>query len=249
MAKGKLKVGLIVQARVGSTRLPGKSLMDLAGKPLVARILERLTRCKCVDELVLAIPETTENNPLVEIGEEYGFTVFRGSEDDLLDRYLQAAIASSLSIIVRLPADNATPEPKEIDKIINYHLEENISGFSTNLAEICSSGYPDGIGAEVFSLETLMKAISRNPSAEQREHIHLNFLDYKSSQALNSDEFPVKTLECPPEYKRPDLVLDVNTIEQYYFIKALYEYMYPKDPDFGILDTIRWYDTVWPKRA
>ena len=248
MARVNHRVGLIVQARVGSSRLPGKSLMDLAGKPLVARILERLTRCNLVDELILAIPDTIENDPLENIGNDCGCTVYRGSENDLLDRYYQAAIEANASVIVRFPADNVTPEPKEIDKIIDYHLKENLSGFSTNLSQISSSGYPDGIGAEVFSLETLKRAIMEKPSSAQREHVHLNFLDYTTGLPVKPEECPVKTIECPPEYRRPDLVLDVNTIDQYQFAKALYDYLYPKNQYFSIVDTIHWYDNVWSMR-
>ena len=85
------KVVLIIQARMGSTRLPGKSLMDLVGQPLVGRILERVKRCKLMNEIVLAVPDTIKDNPLADLSELYGVSLFRGSENNILDRCYQAA--------------------------------------------------------------------------------------------------------------------------------------------------------------
>jgi spore coat polysaccharide biosynthesis protein SpsF len=103
------KVVLIIQARMGSSRLPGKSMMDLVGAPLVGRILERVKRCTKLDDIVLAIPDTEKDRVLIGLGESYGIKVFAGSEHDLLERYYQAALASNADIVGRLPADNATP--------------------------------------------------------------------------------------------------------------------------------------------
>ena len=114
----KKHVVLIIQARMGSTRLPGKSMMDLAGAPLVGRILERIKRCTQLDDVVLAIPDTEKDAVLKKLGESYGVKVFAGSENDLVERYYQAAVWSKADIIGRLPADNATPEPSEIDRIV-----------------------------------------------------------------------------------------------------------------------------------
>ena len=118
----KKKVVLIIQARMGSTRLPGKSMMDLAGVPLVGRILERVKRCTQLDDIVLAIPDTEKDTILRALGESYGVKVFSGSETDLVERYYQAALWSKADIIGRLPADNAAPESSEIDRIVQHHL-------------------------------------------------------------------------------------------------------------------------------
>ena len=101
MTAHKPKVALILQARMGSTRLPGKSLMDLAGAPLVGRMLERIKACKSVDVIILAIPDTAENLPLKELGLNYNVIVFLGSEPDLVDRYWQAALSVKADIVVR----------------------------------------------------------------------------------------------------------------------------------------------------
>ena len=241
----KKRVVLIIQARMGSQRLPGKSMMDLAGVPLVGRILERVKRCQCVDEIVLATGDTPENKVLAELGSSYGVSVYEGSEGDLVERYFQAALASRADIVGRLPADNATPEPSEIDRIVAHHLQLNRPGFTSNLSAINDSGYPDGIGAEIFDFSLLADARARHTDSLRREHLHLNFFDYTTQTPVDAARCPVATTPCPPEFRRPDLVLDVNTKEQYEFMRQLYEYLYPRNPEFHITDIIRWYDEVY----
>lgn len=239
------RVVLIIQARMGSARLPGKSMMDIAGAPLVGRILERVKRCRRLDEIVLAVPDTPHDRVLATLGDQYGVTVFAGSENDVLERYYQAAVTSRADIVGRLPADNVTPEPSEIDRIVDHHLALGRRGFSSNLSVIDDSGYPDGIGAEMFDFSLLSEARARNPSTLQREHVHRNFYDYATHTPVDAQWCPISTVKCPAEFRRPDLVLDVNTQAQYEFMRELYEYLYPRNPEFHITDIIRWYDDVY----
>jgi spore coat polysaccharide biosynthesis protein SpsF len=243
----KPRVVLIIQARMGSTRLPGKSMMDLAGAPLVGRILERVRRCTRLDDVVLAIPDTEKNRVLAGLGERYGVKVFSGSENDLVERYYQAALWTKAAVVGRLPADNATPEPAEIDRIVDFHLSLGRRGFSSNLSTIGDSEYPDGIGAEMFDFSLLEEARARHTDPRQREHVHLNFFDYSVNQPVDAAWCPVSTIKCPEGFRRPDMVLDVNTPQQYEFMRALYEYLYPRNPEFSITDTIQWYDEIYLK--
>jgi spore coat polysaccharide biosynthesis protein SpsF len=243
----KKKIVLIIQARMGSTRLPGKSMMTLAGLPLVARILERVKRCKLIDEIVLAIPNTDENKVLETLANQLCVKVFSGSEEDLVERYYLAAKFFNADYVVRIPADNATPEPAEIDRIILHHLSLNRPGFSSNLSVINNSGYPDGIGAEIFDMKLLEDIRLNFDDKEKREHLHLNFYNYSKQEAVNEAWCPISTVSCPEIFRRPDLILDVNTIEQYKFMNALYEYLYPKNSNFHITDIIWWYDNIYKK--
>ncbi len=239
---------LILQARMGSTRLPGKSMMDMAGAPLVGRILERVKRTPGLADIVLAIPDTAADRPLAELGAAYGVSVFRGSENNLLDRYYQAALASRADIVLRLPADNVTPEPEAIAAILAYH-RTGAAGFSSNLSVIGDSGWPDGIGAEAFDFAALAEIKAEEADPRRLEHVHLNFFDYSTQTPARPERYSIGTIPCPPEFRRPDLVLDVNTIEQYRFMRRIYEDLYPTNPQFHITDIIRWYDTVWlPER-
>lgn len=243
------RVVLIIQARMGSSRLPGKSMMDLAGQPLVARILERVKRCQRLDEIVLAIPDTAADAVLGEVGRAQGVTVFAGSENNLIERYYGAAQASRATIVGRLPADNPVPEPAEIDRIVEHHLSLGRPGFSTNLSTIFDNGYPDGIGAEMFDMSLLADARTRQPDAIKREHVHRNFFDYTTQTAVDAVWCPISTVQCPAAFRRPDLVLDVNTAAQYEFMRDLYAALYPANPQFHITDIIQWYDSTDRRKA
>lgn len=231
------RVVLISQARMGSTRLPGKSLMPLADKPLVGRVIERLKRCERVDEIVLATTQKTEDDPLEGIGRDCGIAVFRGAENDLVDRYYRAALAYRARVIVRVPADNPAPEPEQIDRTIEYHLQSG-NDFTTTYPDVFDNGWPDGIGAEVFNFDGLEKVWKTSADPRNREHPHTNFYEHP-------EIYRIGTLPCPSEFRRPDILLDVNTPEEYEFMAQLYEYLYPRNPKFTIFDIIWWYDNVY----
>ncbi|MEO5331170.1 MAG: hypothetical protein H7839_04040 [Magnetococcus sp. YQC-5] len=238
------RVVLILQARMGSTRLPGKSMMDCAGAPLVGRIIERVKRCQQLHEIVLATTSKDEDQVLCDLAQAYQISSFQGAENDLVDRYYQAALQYRADVVVRLPADNAVPEPSEIDRIVKFHLQGKFD-FCSNLAQIFDSGYPDGIGAEVFDFSSLEIIWKEKSDLKKREHVHLNFFDYSTQMPTDPERFSVGTLPCPAEFRRPDLVLDVNTLDQLGFIKSLYEYLYPINSNFSIVDIINWYDNIY----
>lgn len=235
------KIVLIMQARNGSKRLPGKSLMSLAGKPLIERIIERVKRCEKVDMIVLATTEKKEDDPLCEIGERYGTGIFRGSENDLVDRYYQAALKFDADYIARLPADNPVIEPEEIDRIIEHHLNSD-DDFSANTHNILGNEYPDGLGAEVFSRAKLKEIWEVTTDPKNREHPHTYFYEHP-------ERFKVGTVKCPKAFRRPDLVLDVNTKEEYNFLSEIYEALYPSNPNFHITDIIYWYDNIYNREG
>ncbi len=180
---------LIIQARMSSVRLPGKSMMPLAGKPLVYRMVERLKKSKEIDEIVIATPDTPEDQVLVEVSKELNVSFFQGSLFDVRDRYLQCARLFNADFILRVPADNPMPDATEIDRLIEFHLNTNSSGFSSNLAQVNNSGYLDGVGAEMFSIKLLEESILKSSSEIVKEHVHRNFFDY-------STQTPVDTSCC-----------------------------------------------------
>jgi spore coat polysaccharide biosynthesis protein SpsF len=237
-------VVLIVQARMGSTRLPGKSLMPLAGKPLVYRLLERAKRSKMVERIILAIPTGRADDQLMDIAKSANVDCYRGSENDLLDRYYQAAKAANADIVIRLPADNPVVEPTEIDRIINFHRMGQFD-FSTNLSPVLGSNYPDGIGAEAINFKSLEKVWNEQPDALRREHVHLNFINYSSEKPAVRKDCVIGAPRCPSDFSRPDLILDVNTYQQYQYISSLYSALYPVNPHFTIRDIIKWNDSQW----
>ena len=213
-------------------------------KPLIGWVIHRLKKTSQVDKIVLSTTTKTEDDILEKIGLEYEIDVFRGSENDLVDRYYQAAKKYKANLIVRVPGDNALPEPKEIDRVINYH-NNNGNDFSSNFPDVAQhgyphNGYPDGIGAEVINFEALKRIWDLSSSPRNREHPHTNFYE-------NPKMFKIGVLECPEEIRRPDIILDINTKEQYEFVSEMYEYMTANYIEFGIREVIKWYDNIYKK--
>ena len=109
----------IIQARMGSTRLPGKVLLDIAGRPLLAYLVERISRARTLDEIVVATTTSENDNGVIEECELRGIPNFRGSETDVLGRYVSAARASRADIVVRVTADNPFTDPDSIDRVVD----------------------------------------------------------------------------------------------------------------------------------
>lgn len=236
------KVVLIIQARMSSTRLPGKSMMPLADKPLVYRMVERLKKCKKVDEIFIATSDKPEDKVLVDLANELGVSSFQGNLLDVRDRYLKTAEKSNADFIIRIPADNPMPDANEIDKLIEFHLVNNAQGFSSNLAQVNNSGYLDGIGAEIFSTKLLQESVARSSSDTVKEHVHRNFFDYSTQTPVDASWCPIASPKAPAELRRPDIILDVNTMDDYTKIKRIYDNLYPKNPNFTTVDVINFLD-------
>jgi spore coat polysaccharide biosynthesis protein SpsF len=236
------KIVLIIQARMSSTRLPGKSMMLLAGKPLVFRMVERLKKCKKIDEIVIAIPDTPEDQVLIELTQELEVSSFKGSLLDVRDRYLKCAKQFNADYVVRIPADNPIPDANEIDKLIEFHLTKNPHGFSSNLAQVNNSGYLDGVGAEIFSTKLLEESVARPSSETVKEHVHRNFFNYATQTPVDADWCPIASPIAPAEISRPDIILDVNTMDDYIKIKRIYDNFYPKNPNFTTVEVINFLD-------
>jgi spore coat polysaccharide biosynthesis protein SpsF len=236
------KVVLIIQARMSSTRLPEKSMMPLANKPLVYRMVERLKKCKKVDEIVIATSDQPEDKVLVDLANELGVSSFQGNLLDVRDRYLKAAEKSNADFVIRIPADNPMPDANEIDKLIEFHLRNNPQGFSSNLAQVNNSGYLDGIGAEIFSTKLLKESVDRSNSDIVKEHVHRNFFDYSTQTPVDAFWCPIASPKAPEGLRRPDIILDVNTMDDYTKIKRIYDHLYPQNPNFTTEDVINFID-------
>ena len=119
--------------------------------------------------------------------------------------------------------------------------------FSSNLCNFFNNGYPDGIGVEIFTKKSLEKIWHKEKRKRFREHISLNYYDYKKKRMNNKFKFSVGTIKCPKIFSRPNLILDVNYKKDYLFIKKIYEYFFNKNKYFHIKDVVRWYDNVYKK--
>jgi len=157
----------IVQARMRSTRLPGKVLKEVNGKSLIEILLQRLSRSEKIDKIILATAENKENDILSETVEKLGFDVFRGSEDDVLDRYYQAARHYSPEVVVRITGDCPLIDSQLVDEVIGLYGENNVD-YASNIKP---PTYPDGLDTEVFSFTALETAYNNTKESFEREHV------------------------------------------------------------------------------
>ena len=157
----------IVQARMGSTRLPGKVLKMVNGKPLIEILLHRLSHSRKIDQIILATSEDRENDQLAEMVENIGFEVFRGSKSDVLERYYQAAKRYSPEAVVRITGDCPIIDPQLVDEVIGLYQENNVDYVSNTEPPT----YPDGLDAEVFSFTALEMTNSKAEKSFEREHV------------------------------------------------------------------------------
>ena len=225
----KKKIGMIIQARMSSTRLPGKVMKKILGKPLIYRIIERVKPCKRLNQIIIAIPSSKSDDILFKYLKKLNINIFRGSENNLIKRYYLAAKKYNLNYIVRLPADNPLPDFKEIDKLIYFHMKKNNKNiFSSNLQPIEKSDYIDGIGAEIFSIEMLEQLMKNKKLKINKEHIALNFYDFKNKKPVNKNFFKISYPISPKSISYPNIVLDVNYKKQFNFINKIYRNLYFK---------------------
>lgn len=163
-----MKTVAIIQARLGSTRLPGKVLLPLAGQPMLAHVIERTRRAARVDEVLVATTTNPGDEPLVEFCREFGCALFRGDEQDVLDRYLQAARAHAATNVVRITSDCPLIDPAVIDAVLAA-LAESDADYASNIAP--SRTYPRGLDTEAFPFATLERCWREASEPANREHV------------------------------------------------------------------------------
>ena len=240
--KKNFNPGIIVQARMESKRLPGKMIKKLSKKTLLGHILERLKRCKKVKKIILSVPDNKKNLCLIKIAKKEKINFFAGSHSNLVKRYYDTAKKFNIDPIIRIPGDNIIPEPDEIDKILMHHVKQKKKVFSSNLTPFLGSGYPDGIGAEVFNFSLLEEISNIKLTKRQKEHVHINFINYKKGIPFNSKRNKISTIKCPKKYSRPEYSFDINYRYQYLLFKKMYEDLYTKKKYFNITESIKWMD-------
>ena len=170
-ATGKGRVGAVVQARMGSTRLPGKVMLDLAGAPVLDHVIRRLQQCRRLDCIVIATSTRPEDDVVVRRAERSGALSFRGSETDVLSRYHGAATQYGLDTVVRVTSDCPLIDPHVVDEVIGYFLDHEYDLVSNAGDEPGKRTFPRGLDVEVFSFDALRDASARAVKGYQREHV------------------------------------------------------------------------------
>src|SRR4249919_1798097 len=161
------KVIALVQARMGSTRLPGKVMRPMGGVPMIERLLARLSRARRLDGIWLATSDARADDPLAAHVAALGYPVFRGSEADVLARFHGAAEAAGAGVVVRITGDCPLVDPQLVDAA----LEDYARGGADYLSNVAPPSYPDGLDLEIFSARALATAASEAQAPAEREHV------------------------------------------------------------------------------
>jgi len=159
----------IIQARTGSTRLPRKVLTDLDGAPMLARVVQRVGRAKSIDEVVIATTELASDDEIVVVARQHGAGVFRGSENDVLSRYVGAAHQAGADMVVRITADCPLIDPAVIDKVVNTLC--NDAATADYASNVIVRTYPRGLDVEALFVDVLKRIDRRARSQAAREHV------------------------------------------------------------------------------
>lgn len=162
-----MKTVAIVQARMGSTRFPNKVMQPICGTPMIGLLIARLAQAKQVDEIVLATAEDPRNEPLARYVTELGYRVYRGSEDDVLDRYYQAACLAGADTVVRITGDCPLIDPAIVDGVLEKFTQSRVD-YASNVSP---PTFPDGLDTEVFSFAALKDAWQQAKERREREHV------------------------------------------------------------------------------
>jgi len=227
----KIKIVTIIQARVGSTRLPNKIFLPLAGESLLYRIYERVKLSPITGTIVIAIPNDPSDDPIEHLCREKGIHFFRGDTYDLLDRHYKTALKFNADTIVKIPSDCPLIDPKIITKVISYYLE-HINHFDY-VSNLHPATYPDGNDVEIMSIDAIKKAWQNAHKTFEREHTTPFFWE-------NPDQFRIGNVkwETGLNYSMTHR-WTIDYYEDYLFIKAIYENLYDHNSSFGIDDILK----------
>lgn len=222
-----MKKVLIVQARMGSTRLPGKVLKPVLGKPLLAYQVERLQRVKLADAVVLATTINDVDHLLVDFAQAHNLPCHRGSEEDVLSRYRGAAEEVGADVIVRVTADCPLIDPAVIDEVINAFVKAQPDcDYASNTLR---RTYPRGMDCEVFGRKTLEIAYAEAVEPAHREHV-------TPFMYQNPDRFVLRSVEYESDHS--DHRWTVDTVEDLALVSLILEHLYPENPCFTLEDCL-----------
>ena len=220
------KIVAIIQARLSSTRLPGKVLMEIKGRPMLWHVIRRVSAVKRIDAIMIATSLKDKDDKLEKFSRENKVKIFRGSEDDCLDRYYKAAKACYADVVVRITADCPLICPEVIDRVISEYLKGNYDYASNTLLYT----YPDGCDVEVFSFNALKKAYEKAKDPVAREHVTPYF--------INSGLFRIKNVENDSPVEVSKYKWSVDRIEDLRFVRKVYDYLYKNSDIFTMQNII-----------
>ena len=219
-----MKITAIIQARMGSTRLPGKVLMDMGGKTVLARVAARLCRATLINEIIVATTHSIVDDAIVEECHELGISYFRGSENDVLDRYYQAATVCAAGAVVRITSDCPVIDAQLVDETIRV-FQQHRGDYASN---VFPRTYPRGLDTEVFTVAALEQAWRQAHKSYEREHVTPYFYGHPKLFRLVSQRGPI-------DYSQYRWTLD--TAEDLELLRTIYA-------RFGNEDDFSWGEVI-----
>ncbi len=220
-----MKTVIVVQARMTSTRLPGKVLLPLAGQPMLVRLLERLRRVQRAQGIVIATTTNAADDPIAALCAQQGVSCHRGSEHDVLSRYADAARLHGADTVVRITSDCPLIDPALIDHVIAAYEEGDCDYVSNMLPPT----WPYGMAVEVFSAAALAQAHAEATQAAEREHV-TPFLYWQP------ERYRLRNVASPVDLSQHRWTVD--TPEDYELVSRLFEHLMPTHPHFTQPDVL-----------
>ncbi|MGO1468951.1 MAG: cytidylyltransferase domain-containing protein [Tissierella sp.] len=221
-----MRIGAIIQARMGSTRLEGKVMKELEGKSVLSHVIERVEQSRLIDEIIIATTIHDRDSVIASEANRCGVKVFRGSEDDVLSRYYFAAKENNIDIILRITSDCPVIDPNIIDEMVDIYLKSNYDLVSNAGIDAGKRTFPRGLDISIFSLELLEEAFNNSTRKYEREHVTPYMYENSSVFYYKNDK----------NYSNHRWTLD--TPEDYELIKEIYNHLYKGKHDFYMRDIL-----------
>ncbi|MDR3668376.1 MAG: glycosyltransferase family protein [Ignavibacteriaceae bacterium] len=221
---------IIIQARVGSSRLPGKTMLPLGEEPLLLRMIERVRAAKTSKTIVVATTEEEADDQISELCITEGINIYRGHSTNLLDRHFKAALNYDPTIVVKIPSDCPLIDPGVIDKVLDFYIM-NMDKYDY-VSNLHPASYPDGNDVEVMTFNTLYRTWLYAGKQFELEHTTPYIWE-------NPDKFRIGNVEWETgmNYSMTHR-FTIDYIEDYMFIKAIYDELYPTNPLFSMDDIL-----------
>ncbi len=228
--KKVMKIVATIESRMTSSRLPGKSMMKILNKPMLSLLIERVMKCKEIDEIIVATTSNDTDNEIEELAKNMNVKCYRGSENDVLGRVLNAVKICNADIILELWGDSPLIDPKLLDEIVIYYLKHNFDCVGTMLPNFKKT-FPLGLSTLIFSTKILEEVNNITNDPDDRENVS-NYI-YEHPEKYKIGEMP-----CPPELNFPDLRFTVDEENDFKVVKKIFEELYPKNLDFSAVDVV-----------
>lgn len=226
-----MKIVATIEARMRSTRLPGKSMKKILDKPMLELMIERVEKAKYIDKIMVATSENPEDDVIEELTKKMKVGCFRGSEVDVLDRVLKTAKSVNADVILELWGDSPLIDSKILDDIIDYYLKNEFDCIGTFLPNYKKT-YPIGISALIFSTKILEEVEKTTQNPDDRENVSNYIYEHP-------EKYKIAIMPCPKELNFPDIRLTVDEERDFKVVKTIFENLYPINSNFSTIDAIR----------